>query len=322
MSMTLLQLEKVSRRYPIGNTVFGSRKSLTAVDQVSLEVKKGQTTGVVGESGCGKSTTGRLALGLEQADSGHVLFEGKELAASGTREWRLRRQRMQLVYQDTLAALDRRMTVGDLIAEPLVIHEIGDRPSRRQRVLDLLQAVGLGEHHRALYPHQLSGGQRQRVVLARALAPSPSLLVCDEPVSALDVSVQAQIVNLLVDLQQDLGLGILFISHDLRVVRHVSDRIVVMYLGQVVEDGRADAVIDQPLHPYTQALVSAMPRLPGGFDHYLPLPGEPPSPTERPSGCPFHPRCDRAKDICRQTPPELLTLGPERRVACHLVSNP
>ncbi|WP_027054552.1 ABC transporter ATP-binding protein [Mesorhizobium erdmanii] len=320
--MTLLQLEKVSRRYPIGNPVFGLRSFLTAVDQVSLEVRKGETTGVVGESGCGKSTTGRLALGLEQADSGHVLFEDKQLAAADTREWRAKRQRMQLVYQDTLAALDRRMTIGDLIAEPLVIHDIGDRASRQQRVLDLLYAVGLSEHHRALYPHQLSGGQRQRVVLARALAPSPSLLVCDEPVSALDVSVQAQIVNLLVDLQQELGLGILFISHDLRVVRHVSDRIVVMYLGQVVEHGRADTVIDQPMHPYTQALVSAMPKLPGGFDHYLPLPGEPPSPTERPSGCPFHPRCHLAKDICRQTQPELLPLGPERRVSCHLVSNP
>ncbi|WEX91669.1 ABC transporter ATP-binding protein (plasmid) [Sinorhizobium garamanticum] len=319
--MTLLRLNAVSRRYPIGAQVFGQKNFLTAVDAVSLEVRKGQTTGVVGESGCGKSTTGRIALGLEQADGGQVLFEGIPLPQADTKDWRAKRQRMQLVFQDTLAALDRRMTVGDLIAEPLIIHRIGKARDHAQRVLELLEAVGLSRHHQALYPHQLSGGQRQRVVLARALAPNPSLLVCDEPVSALDVSVQAQIVNLLMDLQREHGLGILFISHDLRIVRHVSDRIVVMYLGRVVEEGRADAVIDRPAHPYTRALVSALPRLPGGFEHYVPLPGEPPSPADRPQGCPFHPRCALAKDICRNSEPPLLPTEPERQVACHLVTD-
>ncbi|WP_246696485.1 ABC transporter ATP-binding protein [Mesorhizobium sp. SARCC-RB16n] len=319
--MTLLHLNEVSRRYPIGRQVFGRKKSLTAVDGVSLEVRKGETTGVVGESGCGKSTTGRIALGLEQADSGQVLFEGIPLPPADTKEWRAKRQRMQLVFQDTLAALDRRMNVGDLIAEPLIIHRIGQAEDRAERVLGLLQAVGLTQHHQALYPHQLSGGQRQRVVLARALAPNPSLLVCDEPVSALDVSVQAQIVNLLMDLQRERGLGILFISHDLRIVRHVSDRIVVMYLGRVVEEGQAEVVIDQPAHPYTRALVSAMPRLSGGFAHYVPLAGEPPSPAERPAGCPFHPRCALAQDVCRKSEPPVRATGHNRRVACHLVAN-
>ncbi|MEI9401745.1 ABC transporter ATP-binding protein [Mesorhizobium argentiipisi] len=317
--MTLLRLESVSRRFPVGSSILGSRKYLTAVDGVSLNVEAGQTTGIVGESGCGKSTTGRIALGLDSPDSGRVLFQGSLLPRIGSKEWRSQRRQMQLVFQDTLGALDRRMTVNALIAEPLEIHGVGDAASRRQRVWELLQAVGLGEDHHMLYPHQLSGGQRQRVVLARALAPKPSLLVCDEPVSALDVSVQAQIVNLLVDLQRELGLGILFISHDLRIVRYVSDRIVVMYLGRVVEQGRADVIIDHPAHPYTQALVSAMPRLPGGFDHYVPLSGEPPNATDRPSGCPFNSRCPLAQDICRQSLPELLPLDSKREVACHRV---
>ncbi|ANN60952.1 ABC transporter ATP-binding protein [Mesorhizobium loti] len=317
--MTLLRLNNITRRFPLGSPLYGPRKYLVAVDGVSLDVEMGRTTGIVGESGCGKSTTGRIALGLEPPDSGGVLFQGLPLPRIDSNRWRAQRRQMQLVFQDTLAALDRRMTVSALIAEPLAIHGIGDSASRKQRVAELLHGVGLGEDHGVLYPHQLSGGQRQRVVLARALAPKPSLLVCDEPVSALDLSVQAQIVNLLMDLQQELGLGLLFISHDLRVVRHVSDRIVVMYLGRVVEQGRADAIIDQPAHPYTQALVSAMPRLPGGFDHYVALPGEPPSPTDRPCGCPFHPRCPLARDVCRQSLPELLPLGTERQVACHLV---
>ncbi|WP_026622793.1 peptide/nickel transport system ATP-binding protein (plasmid) [Ensifer sp. WSM1721] len=317
--MSLLRLDAITRRFPLGSPLFGTRKYLAAVDGVSLEIESGKTTGIVGESGCGKSTTGRIALGLESPDSGRVLFGGSPLPPVDSKAWRAQRRQMQLVFQDTLAALDRRMTVRALIAEPLEVHAIGDAASRRQRVAELLDAVGLGEVHGALYPHQLSGGQRQRVVIARALAPKPSLLVCDEPVSALDVSVQAQIVNLLMDLQKDLGLGILFISHDLRLVRHVSDRIVVMYLGRVIEQGGADDVIHRPAHPYTQALVSAMPKLPGGFDHYVPLTGEPPSPADRPSGCPFHPRCPLAQDICRQNLPELLPSGPERKVACHRV---
>ena len=315
--MALLSIDHVTKRYPISNPLFRRRRDLFAVDDVSLDVSAGKTTGVVGESGCGKSTTARLALGLERPDAGRVLFEGAPLPAIGSPAWRVLRRQMQMVYQDPLNALDRRMTVLGQVAEPLEIHEIAAGSERRNRAIELLRAVGLrvdqGEH----YPHELSGGQRQRVVLARALASHPRILVCDEPVSALDVSIQAQIINLLVDLQAQFGVGILFISHDLRVIRHISHEIVVMYLGKVVEQGKADDVIETPAHPYTRALVAAMPTISDEQEKFAAPIGELPDPSNRPTGCAYHPRCPLAQSICKETTPELATYVGNRRVACH-----
>ncbi len=313
--MSLLELDGVSRAYALRRGWFGRTTAVQAVDGVSLSVAPGRTLGIVGESGCGKSTTGRLALGLEAPDAGEVRFAGAAMPPVGTPAWRTLRARMQLVPQDPLGALDRRLRVGAQIAEPLHIHGLGDVPDR---VAALLQDVGLSADQASRHPHALSGGQRQRVVLARALASEPELLVCDEPVSALDVSIQAQIVNLLMELQAVRTLAMLFISHDLRIVRQVSHEVAVMYLGRVIERGDPDAVFTAPAHPYTQALVGSIP----GSGRRIVLQGDPPNPADRPSGCAFHPRCPVAEARCRVELPMLAPRrGDDRLVACHVAQD-
>jgi peptide/nickel transport system ATP-binding protein len=314
----LLVATGLVRRYAMRRGVFGRSTELRAVDGVSLTVERGRTLGLVGESGCGKSTTGRLVLGLEAPDEGSVAFEGTPMPTPGSAAWRAMRARMQMVFQDTLGALDRRLPIGAQVAEPLQIHGIGARSEHAARVEAMLRAVGLRGDHAARYPHELSGGQRQRAVLARALATEPALLVCDEPISALDVSIQAQVMNLLVELQGRFGMGVLFVSHDLRAVRQVSHRVAVMYLGRIVEEGEPDEVLHGPAHPYAQALVSALPH-PGRTGRRIVLQGDPPSPADRPSGCAFHPRCPVATALCAREAPVLKPRpGDGRLVACHV----
>jgi peptide/nickel transport system ATP-binding protein len=317
---TLLEVSNLSRQYEVrrGAWPFGHVATLHAVDGVSFALPAGRTLGLVGESGCGKTTTAKLVLGLVPMTSGEVRIAGEGLPAAGTRAWRALRRRMQMVYQDPLGALDRRLSVGRQVMEPLAIHDIGKSAERRDKALAMLDAVGLAAHHFDRFPHELSGGQRQRIVLARALMLDPQLLVCDEPISALDVSIQAQVVNLLLALQQKLGLAYLFISHDLRMVRQVSHEVAVMYLGRIVEQGDPDRLFATPVHPYTQALVSAIPTHTRSKSKRVVLPGEPPNPVDRPAGCSFHPRCRHAVARCRAETPELRTLADGRRAACHL----
>jgi peptide/nickel transport system ATP-binding protein len=316
--MSLLDLTDVAREYTTRRGLLGSPTKVRAVDGITLSVEPGKTLGIVGESGCGKSTTGRLMLGLERPSEGAVLFEGNTMPAPGTPEWRAMRARMQLVFQDPLGAMDRRLTIANQIEEPLIIHKIGTKAERADRVAALLADVGLRADQAARHPHELSGGQRQRAVLARALATDPALLVCDEPVSALDVSIQAQVVNMLTDLQAARGIAMVFISHDLKVVRQVSHSVAVMYLGRIVERGDPEALFADPVHPYTRALVSAIP-VPG--PRRIPrivLTGDPPNPADRPSGCAFHPRCPVAIARCRTETPPLQIVADGRAVACHL----
>ena len=313
--MTILALDGVSRAYGMRRGWFGRATAIRAVDDVSLTLAPGRTLGIVGESGCGKSTTGRLALGLEPPDGGSVRFDGAAMPAPGSLAWRTLRRRLQLVPQDPLGALDRRLSALRQIGEPLDIHGIGDRDDR---VAALLNDVGLRADQVARVPHRLSGGQRQRVVLARALATAPDMLVCDEPVSALDVSIQAQIVNLLMDLQAQRSIAMLFISHDLRIVRQISHAVAVMYLGRIVEQGDPDALFTDPAHPYTRALVSS---IPGGGRRVV-LQGDPPNPADRPTGCAFHPRCALAVARCRAETPALKRwAGTGRLVACHVAND-
>lgn len=317
--MSLLSLDGVSRVYSTRHGLFGRPVPVRAVDHVSLSVEPGRTLGIVGESGCGKSTTGRVALGIEHPSEGTVTFQGAAMPPAGTPEWRRMRARMQLVHQDPLGAMDRRLTVASQIGEPLDIHGIGDQAERADRVAALLRDVGLRPDLAGRHPHELSGGQRQRAVLARALATDPALLVADEPVSALDVSIQAQVINMLTDLQEARGIAMLFISHDLKVVRQVSHEVAVMYLGRVVEQGDPEAIFADPLHPYSRALVSAIP-VPGPRRiARVVLSGDPPNPADRPSGCAFHPRCPVAVAACSAEVPQLRPAADGRRVACHLV---
>lgn len=318
MSEPLLRVSNLVKHYDSGG--WGQRSVVVrAVDGVSFELAAGETLALVGESGCGKSTTGQTILRLHEPTSGEVVFDGQKVFALGRRELQALRRRMQVIFQDPFGSLNPRMTVGDAIAEGLEIHRLVPKQELAGRVAALLSEVGLDPAMAARYPHEFSGGQRQRIGIARALAVEPAFIVCDEPVSSLDVSVQAQVINLLMDLQASRGLAYLFIAHDLAVVRQIAHRIAVMYLGQIVETGDAEAVLANPRHPYTIALLSAVPRPdPATKALRILLPGEPPSPSNPPSGCRFHPRCfHRLKDArCSSEPPQLRQVGASI-VACH-----
>ena len=316
----LIEVRDLVRIYHVRRGLFGRPTPVRAVDGISLAVMPGETLGIVGESGSGKSTLGRMLLGIDAAQEGEVVFDGKPMPKSRTPEWRKLRAKMQLVYQDPLAALDRRLTIATQLSEPLEIHRLIPREHRAARVAELMNAVGLRPDQATRFPHELSGGQRQRAVIARAIASRPKLLVCDEPVSALDVSIQAQIINMLRDLQQQHGIAMVFISHDLKVVRNMADKVAVMYLGRVVEEASADVIFHSPMHPYTRALVSSVPRAGIPLQGRTILQGEPPNPANRPSGCAFHPRCPLARDLCRIGAPQLKTVGHERTVACHVTA--
>ncbi len=320
-SDAILEFRNVVRHYGAGRRRFLRKAPVVhAVNGVSFSLRAGETIGLVGESGCGKSTLARLALGIDAPTDGEILFQGRSLSGLPAREWRSLRRSMQMIFQDPSSALDPRMTVGDQIREPLVIHALGDDEERRAIVDAMIDAVGLPRDLMSRFPHELSGGQQQRVVIARALVLRPTLLVCDEPISALDVSVQAQVVNLLRDLQRQLSLTYLFISHDLAIVRHICDRIAVMYLGEIVELADRDALFDRPQHPYTQALISAIP-IPDPTarrQRHL-LRGDPPNAIKLPSGCRFHTRCPLAEPSCRVERPPLVEIAPGHRAACRLV---
>jgi oligopeptide/dipeptide ABC transporter ATP-binding protein len=316
----LLEARNIVKHYPIRGGVFMKQTgSVKAVDGVSLSIQEGETVGLVGESGCGKTTFGRAILRLEEPTSGAVLFQGRDILACSKNEMQTLRREMQIIFQDPFSSLNPRKTVGQIIGEPLRVHGVKSRPERDQRVLELLEVVGLRKEQMRRYPHQFSGGQRQRIGVARALALKPKLVVCDEAVSALDVSIRAQVINLLKDLQQDFGLTYLFISHDLSVVEHVSDRVAVMYLGKIVEIAPGRDLYREPLHPYTQALLSAVPipdpslKRPGRII----LKGDVPSPIDPPSGCRFHPRCRYAEGICSENEPLLHEVRRAHWAACH-----
>ncbi|MCG7508508.1 ABC transporter ATP-binding protein [Mesorhizobium retamae] len=316
----LIEARDLIKTYGSRRRLIGESHPVYAVNGVSLKLARGETLGLVGESGCGKSTLGRLILGLEIADSGSVEFDGSPLARAGSAEWRRSRARMQMVFQDPLSALDRLLPIAAQIREPLIIHKFGSQAQMNKRVGDLLNAVGLTAAQGRRLPGELSGGQRQRAVLARALATSPDLLVCDEPTSALDMLIQAQVLDLFAEIQSASGVAILFISHDLRALRRVSDRVAVMYLGSIVEEGPAKQVLEAPRHPYTQALISSVPGVGGLSPNRILLRGEPPSPTQRRPGCAFQPRCAGAVHACNHTAPTLLPVSnPSHRVACHLL---
>ncbi len=318
--MSLLELRNLSKTYPGHNGAV-----VHAVSDVSLEIGAGEVLGVVGESGCGKSTLGRSLLRLIEPSGGEILFEGEDLMGLSQRAMKPRRRDLQIIFQDPFGSLNPRHTVGGIIGEPLVVHGVGTREERAKRVAELLKIVGLPEDAGKRYPHEFSGGQRQRIAIARALALNPKLLVADEAVSALDVSIQSQIINLIADLQKRLNLSIMFISHDLSVIRHVSDRIAVMYLGRIVEVGPAEEIMEAPKHPYTQALLSAIPRPGVERKQRIVLQGELPDPSNPPTGCAFHTRCPVAMDICHSVRPQLarprdgeVEPGSKTAVACHL----
>jgi len=320
---TLLDVQNLFMHFPLTQGIIIQRKvgAVQAVDGISFSVKRGETLGLVGESGCGKSTTGRAILQLYKPTSGQVVFNGRDLTKLDGGEMRKMRRYLQMIFQDPYASLNPRMTVGSIIAEPMQIHNLVSRDQRNRRVQELLETVGLNPYFANRYPHEFSGGQRQRIGVARALAASPDFIVCDEPVSALDVSIQAQIVNLLEDLQQQFNLTYLFIAHDLSVVKHISDRIAVMYLGKIVELAERDSLYADPLHPYTKALLSAVPIPDPVIEkrrERIILTGDVPSPINPPSGCHFHTRCPYAMPVCKEIDPIFADQGGGHFVACHL----
>jgi len=319
----ILRVEGLKMHFPITQGILFQKQvgAIRAVDGLTFSIKRGETLGLVGESGCGKSTTGRSILQLYRPTAGHVYFEDKDLTTLNGTEMRHQRRQMQMIFQDPYASLNPRMTVGNIVGEPLDVHNVGDKQSRRDRVAELLQIVGLNPYFVNRYPHEFSGGQRQRIGVARSLAINPKFIVCDEPISALDVSIQAQIVNLLEDLQAKFGLTYLFIAHDLSMVRHISNRVAVMYLGKIVELTERTELYRNPLHPYTQALLSAVPIPDPRAEEKrkrIILTGDVPSPANPPSGCYFSTRCPRVMDKCRQVEPEFKSVGGDHYTACHL----
>lgn len=317
--MTLLAARQLTKHFVVGRSLLGKATDIVrAVDGISFEVNEGETLALVGESGCGKSTVGRLVLRLMEPTAGSILFGGQDLAHIGGTALRRFRARAQLIFQDPYASLNPRMQVGEIIAEPILLHTDLPTTDRRARVAELLAMVGLRRDHAQRYPHEFSGGQRQRIAIARALAVEPKLIVCDEPVSALDVSIRSQVLNLLKDLQQTLGLAYIFISHDLAVVKHIADRVAVMYLGRIVETAHANQIFTEPRHPYTRALLMAIPVPSPGANRGRPvLQGDPPSPMSPPPGCHLHTRCPYTADTCRTMPPPLTDDGDGHAAACH-----
>ena len=317
----LIEIKNLRMFFPVLAGVMRRKVAdVRAVDDVSFFIKKGETLGLVGESGCGKTTTGRCILQLYKISTGEVYFEGKDLTKLKGENLRRMRRNMQLIFQDPYASLDPRMTCGDIIGEPLLVHNLVKGKAYREQVAELLNMVELEPRMTVRYPHEFSGGQRQRIGIARALAVRPKFIVCDEPVSALDVSIQAQIITLLMRLREELNLTYLFIAHDLSVVRHISDRVAVMYLGKIMEITNSDELYGNPLHPYTQALLSAVPIPNPTVDRQrkrILLTGDVPSPVFPPRGCHFHPRCSLATDACKEKEPELREIGSEHWVACH-----
>jgi len=318
--MSLVEIRNLKKHFPVGEGLFSRGKgAVKAVDGVNLTINEGETVGLVGESGCGKSTLGRTILRLIEPTSGEVIFQGKNLLTMPQRELRDMRRQMQIIFQDPYASLNPRMRVGDIVGEGLEIHKLAKGKAKRDRVMELLHQVGLREDHYDRYPHEFSGGQRQRIGIARALAVSPKFIVCDEPVSSLDVSIQAQIINLLQELQEKMHLTYLFISHDLRVVEHISHRVAIMYLGKVVEIAKGETIYRDAKHPYTRALLSAVP-IPdmSRKKERVVLEGDVPSPVNPPPGCTFHPRCSFREALCSQSEPPLDFAADGHGVACHV----
>lgn len=316
---TLLEVKNLKKLFPVNKRLFQERQYVKALDDISLKIGNGETLGMVGESGCGKTTFGRTVLRLTEPSSGTINFDGRDVCAAGKEELRKLRMEMQIIFQDPYASLNPRMTVADIIRSPLDVFKLGTKEERNQKVKEILYRVGLNEYHLNRYPHEFSGGQRQRIMIARALVINPKFIICDEPVSALDVSVRSQVLNLLQDLQEEFHLTYLFISHDLSVVKHISDRIAVMYLGGIVEIAPKTELYDRPLHPYTRALLAAIPIPdPAVVRSDLRLQGELPSPLHMPEGCRFCTRCSCATERCRMERPELREISNGHFAACHM----
>ncbi|MGL4628803.1 MAG: ABC transporter ATP-binding protein [Cetobacterium sp.] len=322
MAENLLEIKGLRKHFNIKNSIFEKkRKILKAVDGISLEIRKGETLGLVGESGCGKTSLGRTIVKLYEPTSGDIIYDGKNLTNLNFQEMKSFRRKIQMIFQDPYASLNPRQTIGDIIKEPMEIHNLYDKNERDKKVLEILELVGLNNTHMSRYPHEFSGGQRQRVGIARALACNPEFIVCDEPISALDVSIQAQIINTLEELQEKLGLTYLFIAHDLSMVKHISDRVGIMYLGKLVELAESDTVYETPLHPYTEALLSAIPIPDPDISlkkERIILEGDIPTPINPSGGCRFKSRCPKAFEKCQIVEPELREVKENHKVACHL----